>query len=1038
MKILISYGHDQAELIRAIKCDLENLNYTVWLDEYGINAGDDWRQTIESAIMDSSLVLAFISTHSMRDGGVCTDELKIAHAYGCPVRVVLLDNAVKDKIPSFIKHIQYLDFTQFGSANSETKKDLYSAFFKELVDMINSGNYTQHKEITEKLASRLHPDYTMGVTAATVHSQYSKRRWIDEFINTWTTDGTRLSAIIGFPGSGKSCYCAHSFYDPKNIYCVVFCKRLKGKDAVAKVLKNISYQLAMKLFTYAKRLSWILDNSEVDVAEANNSELFDILISEPFSIEIDGGHLPILIVLDGADEITVDGTNALTDLIVEKIDMLPCFIHFIITTRNNPAVTRMLVGRKSVELLPEDKKVSTDIYNYLANALNEHLNVDTAEATLRKLTKKCHGSFLYASLLVEAIASGAITAAEDADMYPERIFDFYHRWMYSIIPNGNEFFEKYYKAFSILIAAKTPVSIRILMRALGWKALDKIKFVSLFRSFLIEGKAFDAEPTIEFFHSSFGEWMSDDSGLADPYCVDPLDGLELYANCLYEEYKSGNIKKSEVTDLISVLLRAHRHKQLLEVARDKKLLMDMVSYAENCQFDSKTYSISVKIFDSIRELSKIDGENTYADLLVSAKIPYLEGAGEFYFGNLKHAQSLIAPAIDNIKKFCTDVEYLDALYILAVVLDWLGDRRGSIKLFRELHRQADKSGAKKYVVRALCGLIWNDHFNNSGEIAFYLKQLNEINDLDEYERLTVNLIKARVMLTLGDLRGSMNLYVATLDEGEEQLWGYDRESVRNQMLMLEVIVACYDNCQYIKASEIGEKIYAHLKGRGNLPECYCASWLAFSYMRAGITEKALTYLQLAEQLNFKSKYAIHSDWMTMHLMSLRNFYELELGNYNVAYERYKESESIAEKCNDAWVAGDACYALFRLHYLFNTEMPNDDMLIYADKLNAIAEASRLPHLKFKASLVNILTGKEKAKPEILTLLLQKQLPSVDIFAELCLCAEISNRYGMAQECEEIKKAIFKNLELVVAENPGSCFVERKTIKTIIERINNGL
>lgn len=59
MKIMISYGHDRAELIRKIERDLKALGYSVWSDEDGIQAGDDWRQQIENAIRDSSLVLAF-------------------------------------------------------------------------------------------------------------------------------------------------------------------------------------------------------------------------------------------------------------------------------------------------------------------------------------------------------------------------------------------------------------------------------------------------------------------------------------------------------------------------------------------------------------------------------------------------------------------------------------------------------------------------------------------------------------------------------------------------------------------------------------------------------------------------------------------------------------------------------------------------------------------------------------------------------------------------------------------------------------------
>lgn len=1033
MKILISYGHDYAELIRKIKRDLEARSHTVWLDEHGISAGDDWRQKIENAIRDSALVLAFLSEHSTRDNGVCADELKIAYSYGCPIRTVVLDEVAKQKIPPFLLHIQYLDLTELSKNTCERTQESYSSCFEKLIRMVEDGDYVQHKEIIDRLAVRLHPVLSMVARSAATSPEYYKRQWLDEYINSWTAEGSRLSAIIGFPGSGKSCYCAHSFYTPENICSVVFCKQFKGKRGVAKILKNIAYQLSVKLPTYAKRLSWILDNGDVDLAEASDFELFDILIDEPLGMEIDGAHLPVVIVLDGADELTENGSNPLTNLVAASVDHLPPFVHFILTTRNNPAVTRTLAGRKFVELLPEDKRISVDIYNYLANELKDHLPADRSAVTLRTLTEKCYGSFLYASLLTEAITSGAISV-ENTDKYPEKIYDFYYRWMNTLVPDENVFAEKYYPAFSILVAANAPVSQHIIMRALKWKNADKIKFVRLFRSFIIERKAFDGELTVELFHSSFRDWMSDESGIADKYYINPEDGLELYADSLYEAYKSGTLKKSEATWLISVLLRAGRHEQLLTVAQDEELLNDLVSYAEKCQMHIETYGVAVNLFESIQKLSDMDGENTYADRLMAAKIPYLEGVGEFSFGNLRRAAKLIAPAIENIRKLCADEEYFDALYVLGTSLDWIGDRPGSVERFRTLYDAAGLKKNNKYTVRALCGLIWNDHFNNSDEGATWLKKLCALEGLDTRERLTVDLVRARVMLSAGELVDSMELYLQTLDASEELLWGYDLGSVRNQMLMLEAIVACYDNGLYVRAIQTGEKIYSHLKGRGNLPECYCASWLSFSYLRAGMAEEGHRYLRLAEQLNCKSKRAIRSEWMTMHLMSLRTFYELESGNYLTTYERYKSAESLAEECDDAWVAGDACYSLLKLHFLFGIDMPESDINLYEAKLCEMAQKSRLPHLEFKSALVKILTGREKPDADILTLLIDRELPSVDVFSELCLCAGIAEHAQMADTAKQIRNAIAEKLTAFSAKNPDTLFKERKSIKIVCEKL----
>ena len=1034
MKILLSYGHDHTELVRKIKKDLEDLGYTVWMDEVGICAGDDWRQKIDGAIRESELVLAFVSEYSMRQKGVCRDELKIAYTYGCRIRLVLLDIGAKALIPNFLLNTQYLDLSELAGASSENLLKLYPLALSKLVELIKNDDHMQHKGIVSQLALRLHPNRAMSFGFIHDRAKFSEREWLDEYIRSWTSGESRLSAIIGFPGSGKSCYCANAFYNPDKICSIIFCKQFKGKNSVAKVLKNIAYQLSVALPAYAKRLAWILDNGDIDLEEAGDLELFDALISEPLCLEIDGGHLPIVIVIDGIDELSENGCNKLADLLAETADNLPSFVHFILTTRNNPAVTRVLAGRKCVELLPKDRKTALDVYNYLENALKDHLPSDSADVTLRSLTEMCNGSFLYASLIVEAVISGAISIA-DTDQYPEKIFDFYYRWMKALIPDEDEFAQKYADAFSILVAAGVPVSEHILMYALGWNQADKIKFIRVFRSFIIDRKALDGESIMELFHSSFANWLSDKSGAAGGYFADLERGLQLYSNSLFRAYYEKELKNSEATELIRVLLCAKKHERLLTIAQDKVFLNELVAYAERCQVDADTYQVAANIIESIKGLSEIDGQNTYADELVGAKIPYLEAIGEFAYGNLKRSAMILSPAMDRILQSCSRDEYIEALYVLGTALDWLGDRKGSVEQFTQLLEVAECENNNKYVARALCGLIWNDHFNDSEKGEMWIKKLSVLDNLDEHEKLTVDLIMARFLLTKGNLHESMKLYEKILNATDRVLWGYDRESVRNQMLMLEAIVAYYDNEMYENAIRTGEQIYKCIGGRGNLPECYCASWLAFSYLRSGLTEKGLRYLKLAEQLNCKSKRAIRSGWMDMHLMSLRTYFELESGNYTEAYKRYCTIEKMAQECDDAWVEGDACYSLFKLHFLFGVEMPEKDMNIYDKKLQDIAQKSRLPHLIFKSELVGMLRRRLEAKPDILTQLIECNLASVDVFSELCLCEEVAKRASMAQVAERIKKAVTERLEKIESDNPDIPFRDRNTIKSVLKRLN---
>ncbi len=1026
MKILISYGHDYTELVKRVKDDLTSLGYEVWLDIYDIHAGDDWRQKIESGIRESSLVLSFLSAHAIRSGGVCLDELKIASYVGCPIRTILLEEGIRDSLPTFLRGIQYLDMTDIGEHYRDENSPVYDGYFDRIVDMIEGGDYTRHKEIVEVLATKLHPDRSILSQMTKLKNNFCERPSIDEKVDFWKKNGHNLAGIIGFPGSGKSYYCAHSFFSPDSISSIVFCKWFRGKNAVAKVLKNVAYQIATKLSAYAKRLLWILDNGDADLSAVDNVELFDILVTEPLSLEIDGNHRPILIVVDGIDELNENNGNELIEIISSHVDRLPRFVHFIVTTRNNTAVTRCLVGRQNMELLPEDKKVAEDVYNYLSSCLSDYVGEDD-DVILRALTAKCHGSFLYASLLVESIVSGAISI-DDTEKYPERIFDFYYHWMLSLVPDEEEFAEKYYDVFSILVAVRTPVSLRILLSALGWKRPDWIKFAKIFKSFVYERKTSDGETVVELFHSSFAEWMGNEDGIADIYYVDPEDGLNRYCDTIFEFYEKKGLKNSEFVELISILIKGNRKNYLKGIADDIDLLDGAIKYAGDCQANVDTYKYTLEIIDSITELSRLFSQDNYAKKLTKAKIPFLIATGEFNFGNLKRVESLLLPCLEDIRAYCSPEDYMEGLFLLGTSYDWLGGRKKSIEFFKNLYEEAEALNDRKYFCRALYGLVWNYHYNDFEEGRKYLEKISSLHDLEPQEQLTVELIRARMYLSDGKLKDSLKIYSDLMGDFGTEIWGYNREANRNQMLLLESIVALFDSGLYELAIEYGEQIYFYLKGRGNLQECYCASWLSLSYTSAGNIKKAEEYMRIADKLNCKSKRAIRSEWITMHLTSIRSNFYMESGEYYPAYLGYKEVERMAEECNDAWVMGDACYSLFVLRFLYGVVMSEEEETKYKNILYTLAEKSKLPHLIYKSKLTKMLLNEEKYDENVLTYLINEQLPSVDVVGELTLCKNVADRYGLTDVAERISRAIGEKIDIINRKNPHSNYNSRNVVK----------
>ena len=109
MHIFFSYGHDRnEEIVNKIKADLESKGHKVCIDTSLIKSGDDWRRKITDGIMGSDVMMSFASEHSVRNPGVCLDELMIAVSVkGAQVQTVLLEADVTP--PQNVGYRQYID-----------------------------------------------------------------------------------------------------------------------------------------------------------------------------------------------------------------------------------------------------------------------------------------------------------------------------------------------------------------------------------------------------------------------------------------------------------------------------------------------------------------------------------------------------------------------------------------------------------------------------------------------------------------------------------------------------------------------------------------------------------------------------------------------------------------------------------------------------------------------------------------------------------------------------------------------------------------
>ena len=112
LKIFFSYGHDKnTPVVEEIRHVLEGRGHDVWIDHDKIVLNDDWRQKITRGIIDSDEVVSFLSKHSIRNPGVCLDEVRIAISLKNErVIRILLEESTKDlNLTTLMSSRQYLD-----------------------------------------------------------------------------------------------------------------------------------------------------------------------------------------------------------------------------------------------------------------------------------------------------------------------------------------------------------------------------------------------------------------------------------------------------------------------------------------------------------------------------------------------------------------------------------------------------------------------------------------------------------------------------------------------------------------------------------------------------------------------------------------------------------------------------------------------------------------------------------------------------------------------------------------------------------------
>jgi hypothetical protein len=537
MRIFLSYGHDaNEELVRTIKAGLEARGHDVWFDKSEIKAGDNWRREITDGITNSHRVLSFLSKHSMRDPGVCRDEVAIAIGVkGGNIQTVLVEGELDVEPPVDISHIQWLDMHDWKerrAQGADAWSDWYEAKFAEIVRVVESDQSRRFAGEIERLSDRLKPIRSDSRVYELLKKGYFGRAWLFDAVDEWmrAKDASRLLWITGEAGVGKSAFAAQLVHTRPDVIAAQFVEWDKPDHrSPRRVICNIAFQLATRLPDYRKLLLTLPEIDRLDRKDAD--ELFDYLLAGPLRTVIGGGHQQHLIVIDALDEAGDSTRNPLVELLARDASRLPEWLGLVITSRPESSIVAPLQGLHPLVLDTRNDANRNDLRDYLWARLGPQLQSrPDRDLIIEKILERSDGLFLYVERFCEIVRNDQI-ALDRPEEFPRGLGGIFHQFLQRQLPDVGEFRRTFRPPLRAILAAREPLPLDILQGVVGWQREELRDFTHALGS-LFPVSTVGGREVITPYHKSLADWLTDESR-AGIYYVDKIDGhRQLAQDCM--------------------------------------------------------------------------------------------------------------------------------------------------------------------------------------------------------------------------------------------------------------------------------------------------------------------------------------------------------------------------------------------------------------------------------------------------------------------------------------------------------------------------
>lgn len=567
--VFISYGHGTYDgIIKKLAEDLRGFGFQVFLDVDYLKMGD-WEKIIDEHILGSKYFLFLVSARSVSRDGYCLNELCRAGENMSEIIPIRLDDS---PIPLSINKHQRLSLIPAIAPDGTVIESVYTAFIQSLADILSGKAQLGFSDEEHRLRRCLKPVSSKELTYR-YYTTFCGRRDVFAEIEAFLGGSKNIFWLNAAPGTGKTAFSGMlTWRYPQLVGAAHFCKFNNSDRANPKVIiTSLAYQLSEALPAYRERLVGLM---ELDTLfEKNAARIFEYLIVEPLS-QVDCDH-PVMVIIDALDECSWRGSVEICSVLQRTKDSLPHWLKFVLTSRNEAEIRRILLPIAHTYTL-SDSKTEDDLREYYRLQFPQ-----AAEDTVELLLTKSEGSFLYASEIVKQIREENLSL-DNINFFPIGIHGFFNDCFSRIFGRENSdtlAYDTVKPLLEFLCIEQEPTDLSFLEEFLEW---DEYTLKNIIAH--INGLFPVKNNYIEPLHKSLIDWLTSDD-VGQIFYISRKNGYKRLLAYIEREYASGSWQSNKyvLKYFSSVLTELKSYDRLADILADYALQTKSIEYFE---FDS--------------------------------------------------------------------------------------------------------------------------------------------------------------------------------------------------------------------------------------------------------------------------------------------------------------------------------------------------------------------------------------------------------------------------------------------------------------------